>query len=126
MGIRGTGSTPDEAFAQAALAVTAVVTDLARVEPREEVTIECAGGGLEDLFFAWIDALVFEMSTRRMLFSRFDVRIEDGQLRARAQGEPVDRAKHEPAVEVKGPTLTELSVTRDAAGGWSAQCVVDV
>jgi SHS2 domain-containing protein len=31
-----------------------------------------------------------------------------------------------PAVEVKGATLTELKVSRNADGLWTAQCVVDV
>jgi len=61
-----------------------------------------------------------------MLFSRFEVELEDGRLRARAHGEPVDVARHRPAVEVKGPTLTELAVRREPDGSWLAQCVVDV
>jgi SHS2 domain-containing protein len=127
IGIRGIGATPEEAFAQAALAMTAAMTDVARVWPRDKITIESAGTDLEDLFFAFIDALVFEMSTRKMVFSQFDVRIDKGQVRARISGEPVDRQRHEPAVEVKGPTLTELRVSNDSATSeWTAQCVVDV
>lgn len=127
IGIRGIGATPEEAFAQAALAMTAAMTNVDRVRPRDEITIECAGTDLEDLFFAFIDALVFEMSTRKMVFSQFDVRIDNGQGRARISGEPVDRQRHEPAVEVKGPTLTELRVSNDSATSeWTAQCVVDV
>jgi SHS2 domain-containing protein len=127
IGIRGFGHTPEAAFANAALAMTAVVTEPANVEPRDHVRIECDGDGLEDLFYAWIDALVFETSTRGMLFGRFDVAIEGPHLTGHAWGEPVDRARHEPAVEVKGPTYTELRVAKDAATGtWVAQCVVDV
>lgn len=128
VGIRGIGATPEEAFAQAALAMTAAMTDLDRVRPREELTIEFPGtDDLEDLFFAFIDALVFEMSTRKMVFSQFDVRIDRGQLHARIRGEPVDRERHEPAVEVKGPTFTELRVSQDhSTHEWTSQCVVDV
>jgi SHS2 domain-containing protein len=127
VGIRGIGDTPEEAFAQAALAMTATMTDVARVRPRDEITIECVGADLEDLFFAFIDALVFEMSTRKMLFSQFEVRMDRRRLRARVRGEAVDRERHEPAVEVKGPTLTELRVSQQASTReWTAQCVVDV
>jgi tRNA nucleotidyltransferase (CCA-adding enzyme) len=127
MGIRGIGPTPAEAFAQAALAMTAVTTDLACVEACEQVSIECEAPSLEELFFDWIDALVFEMSTRNMLFGRFDVVVDGDRLSARIWGERVDRARHEPAVEIKGPTYTELSVSHDeSVGGWIAQCVVDV
>jgi tRNA nucleotidyltransferase (CCA-adding enzyme) len=127
IGVRGVGGTLDEAFAQVALAVTGVVTDPAHVRARDVVAITCAGDNAPDLLFAWIDALVFEMSTRHMLFARFDVRIAGAQLSALAWGEPVDRARHEPAIEVKGPTFTQLSVSQHATTGeWIAQCVVDV
>jgi tRNA nucleotidyltransferase (CCA-adding enzyme) len=106
---------------------TAVVTDRDHVEPRDEVVIECEAADLDELFFDWIDAVVFEMSTRQMLLGRFDVRIENGHLRGDVWGEPVDRARHEPAVEIKGRTYTELRVSHDSSKSeWTAQCVVDV
>jgi SHS2 domain-containing protein len=127
IGIRGVGQSAADAFAQAALAMTALITDLSLVAARDEVILRCEAPSLEDLFFDWIDALVFEMSTRRMLFARFDVRIENNRLIAHTWGERVDRKRHEPAVEVKGPTFTELRVIHDpSAGVWIAQCVVDV
>ena len=42
------------------------------------------------------------------------------------EGEPIDVARHEPAVEVKAATYAGLKVQRDAAGNWLAQCIVDV
>ena len=80
----------------------------------------------EILLADWLNALVFEMATRRMLFSRFDVQIEHGRLTASAHGERVDVARHQPAAEVKGATLSELEVACDAEGNWHAQCIVDV
>jgi tRNA nucleotidyltransferase (CCA-adding enzyme) len=35
-------------------------------------------------------------------------------------------ARHEPAVEVKGATYTDLFVGQNSGGAWVAQCVVDV
>jgi tRNA nucleotidyltransferase (CCA-adding enzyme) len=61
-----------------------------------------------------------------MLFRRFEVSIADHRLDAVAWGEPVDRLRHEPAVEPKGASYTELRVTRREDGAWVAQCVVDV
>ena len=61
-----------------------------------------------------------------MLFGKFRVRIHDRQLQGTAWGEPVDIERHHPAVEVKGATMTELSVRQDATGAWHARCVVDV
>ncbi|ROR32587.1 archease [Inmirania thermothiophila] len=127
IGVRGWGATPEEAFAHAALALVAVITDPARVRPREAVEITLEESDLEYLLYAWLGALVSEMALRRMLFGRFEVAIEDGtRLRGRAWGEPVDPDRHRPAVEVKGPTFTALAVRREPDGRWRAQCVVDV
>jgi SHS2 domain-containing protein len=125
IGVRGFGRTREQAFAGAALAVTGVVTDPAGVRPVEPVAIQCTGPDDELLLYAWLNALITEMALRRMLFSRFDVTIGRDRLSAVAHGEPVDVARHAPAVEVKGATFTELAVRRDG-DGWVAQCVVDV
>jgi tRNA nucleotidyltransferase (CCA-adding enzyme) len=66
------------------------------------------------------------MAVRGILLSRFHVIINGLHLEADVGGESVDVARHEPAVEVKGATLTELHVGEDASGLWTAQCIVDV
>lgn len=66
-----------------------------------------------------------QMAARRMLFSRFEVRIEDRQRHGLAWGEPVGPARHHPAVEVKGATDTALRVGRDD-DRWFAQAVLNV
>lgn len=125
VGIRGYGATPAEAFEQAALALTAAVTDPAGVAPTQAVEIACSAPDLEILLVDWLNALVYEMATRKLGFSRFDVRIEGERLTATAWGERLSAAKHAPAVEVKGATYTELRVA-EHDGGWLAQCVIDV
>lgn len=126
IGVRGCADTPSAAFEQAALALTAVVTDPAQVRPVESVHIRCSCPDLDMLLYDWMNSIVFQMATRRMLFSDFHVRIASGELDAEARGERVDVARHAPAVEVKGATFTELAVRRSAAGRWCAQCVLDV
>jgi SHS2 domain-containing protein len=125
VGVRGFGASLAEAFEQAALALTAAVADPAAVRPLERVELGCEAPDDELLLAAWLNALVYEMATRRMLFSRFRVRIEGGRLAAEAWGEPVRAAHHHPAVEVKGATYTTLRVARHGEG-WMAQTVVDV
>lgn len=126
IGVRGIASTLAGAFEQTAAAMTGVITDIATVQPRESVEIECSAPDAEFLLVDWLNALIFEMATRKMLFSRFAVSIAGDQLRGRAWGEPVDIARHQPAVEIKGATFTELRVVRTADQHWLAQCVIDV
>ncbi len=126
IGVRGFGSTREEAFAQAATAMTAVITSPEAVAPQIEVDVSCENPDSELLLVDWLNALVYEMATRNLLFGRYLVHIEDGVLTGKAWGEKVDRERHQPAVEVKGATYTDLRVARDASGTWVAQCVVDV
>lgn len=126
IGVRGIGATPEEAFEQAALAVTAAITEPARVAAGVAVEIECEAPDAELLLVDWLNALVYEMATRKLLFSRFEVRIAGNRLTARAFGEPADAARHQPAVEVKGATYTALRVVRGPGDEWTAQCVIDV
>jgi tRNA nucleotidyltransferase (CCA-adding enzyme) len=126
IGVRGIGASRAEAFAEAAVALTAVVTDPATVRADVAIDIECAAPDDEMLLADWLNALTYEMATRGMLFGRFAVTLHDHRLVGKAWGEPVDRTRHLPAVEVKGATYTALSVTQRADGAWVAQCVVDV
>ena len=125
IGVAGIGPTKAEAFRQAAMALTAVVTDLARVHAASDVAIECRSGSDDLLLLEWLNAVVYEMAVRSMLFADFVVSIDDDRLHATARGEPVDVDRHEPAVEIKGATMTALAVS-PIPGGWRAQCVVDV
>ncbi len=126
IGVRGLGNSAAAAFEQAALGLTAVVTDPALVGAQDRVAITCEAPSLDVLLVDWLNALIYEMTTRSMLFSRFEVSLDGLRLSATAEGEPVDLQKHEPVVEPKGATFTELRVESDDEGQWVAQCVVDV
>lgn len=126
IGVRGLAATLDQAFAQAALALTAVITDPAAVAPRELIRLSCKAPDAELLLVDWLNTLIYEMATRNMLFSRFEVHVEGERLEAQVWGEKLDARRHLPAVEVKGATYTALKVARRPDGNWLAQCVVDV
>lgn len=131
VGLMGEGPTREAAFAACLEAMTAAICDPASVAPAEPVTLACEGADDELLLYAFLNALVFEMATRRMLFRRAEVAIagaggERRRLRATAWGEPVDAKRHQPAVEVKGATMTMLRVAPGPDGRWQARCVIDV
>jgi SHS2 domain-containing protein len=125
IGVEGWGPSLAAAFEEAALALTAAVTT-AHIAPAAQVEVSCEAPDLEILFVEWLNAIIYEMAVRRMLFGRFSVRIGGTRLSGTLWGEPVDRARHEPACEAKGATYTALQVARSEGGTWSARCVVDV
>jgi len=130
IGVRGIGRTREAAFAQAAAALTAVSIDPSTVRDRLRTTFSCRAPDESLLLADWLNELVYDMATTGRVYGRFDVVIRDspdGQLlEAVAAGEPIDPRRHQPVVEVKGATYTELHVGRRADGLWIAQCVVDV
>ncbi|MDH3609147.1 MAG: archease [Gammaproteobacteria bacterium] len=125
IGIRGFGISINEAFEQAALAMTAVITNPNTIANNEMIEIVCEEPDEELLFVDWLNALVYEMATRNMLFGKYQVSVINGSLQGQAWGEKIDILKHEPIVEVKGATYTSLSVKQDDSS-WIAQCVIDV
>ena len=126
IGLRGRGATLEAALAGVGTALAAVVTDPAGIAPRVPVLICCRAPTPDFLLLDWLNTLIYEMATRAMLFSRFDIVADATSLTATAWGEPVDIERHQPAVEVKGATLTGLGLARAPDGDWVAECVVDV
>lgn len=126
IGVRGFGASVEEAFEQAAIALTAVVADVSRISESETVEVRCDAPDLELLFVSWLNAVIYEMAVRTMLFRAFRVVMSGCSLTGTLFGEKVDPERHRVAVETKGATVTALQVHREQDGQWAAQCVVDV
>jgi tRNA nucleotidyltransferase (CCA-adding enzyme) len=126
IGVRGIGGQLHEAFEQAGLALTAVITDPDTVRARQSLQLECSADDNDYLFYEWLNQLIYLMATEHMLFSRFEVKLDHHRLQATVWGEALDRQRHQPVVEIKGATLTELCVRQRDDGSWLAQTIVDV
>jgi SHS2 domain-containing protein len=126
IGVCGRGPDVASAFAQAGLALTAIITEVDKVEAKNSLTVHCQAPNLELLFTEWLNELIYLMSTEKMLFSQFQVNISGNTLQATIHGENVDLQRHEPAVEIKGATFTGLKVEQREDGSWQACTVVDV
>jgi SHS2 domain-containing protein len=142
IGIKASAKSLDKTFEQAAIALTAIITEPEKVEAKEPVQIECSAENEELLLVNWLSAVIYEMDVRKMLFSRFEVRIDPApsgnsilnarrcgvdnlNLSATIWGEKINPEKHSPAVEPKAVTYNQLSV-KNEKGKWIVQCVIDV
>ncbi len=126
IGLRAVAPTREALFEFMGEALTAVITEPEDVHSAETVTVTCEAPDDALLLVDWLNALVYEMATRRMIFGAWQVELAGHRLVARVAGEPVDRLRHQPVVEVKGATYTDLLVEQDVEGNWRGQCVVDV
>lgn len=125
IGIRGFGTTIEEAFENAAVALYSVMVNIDTIEPKEKKAIAASAPDRELLLVEWLNALLAVSDIERMVFSKFKVTIEGQSLSGIAWGELLDRDRHETRVEVKGATYHMLKVS-EQDGKFTAQCVVDV
>ncbi len=126
IGIRGTGRSREDAFARAAAALAAIVVEPKSVSRAEVVSIACAAPDDRLLLYDWLNAVVFEMAVRRMVFGCFKVSLLGQTLEGRAWGEAMDPDRHKPALEPKGATMSGLKVEQAPDGTWIAECIIDV
>ena len=125
IGIRGFGGTVKEAFENAAVAMYSVMVNIDAVRIKEKRTVIVSAPDRELLLVEWLNALLAISDIDRLIFSKFEVKIEGTTLSGAAWGEKLDRDRHDPNVEVKGATYHLLSV-KEHDGKFTAQCVVDV
>jgi SHS2 domain-containing protein len=124
VGIIGRGERAEDALVAAAQAVFALTTRLADVRPLERLEIEFEEADAEYALVAWLNLLVARAQERGLALGRFALARVGDRWKGEAWGEPW-REGLERGTDVKGATLTMLSVKR-GEGGWDARCVVDV
>lgn len=123
--IQAEGPTLGAAFAEAALAMIGLVTDPAAIRLEETIEIDCDAPSAEQLLVKWLDAVVYEMKARGMIFGVFKVDTDGFQLHAEASGEHVPQERQGPAIRLKGATLKGLAVSEDLEDEWRVECTVD-
>jgi len=126
LGLIITGKNMGDLYANAALAVFDIITDLARVEAHETRRILVEGGGLEDLLINYLREILYLYNGEHWLLKEIRVvRVDDNALEAEAQGEPLDGRKHEIRKEIKAVTYHQAQV-RKMKTGWEARVIFDV
>jgi SHS2 domain-containing protein len=124
IGVVGRGATVEQAFEAAAEATFAIMTDPASLRESEDVSVSFAEEDLELALVQWLNALIGAARERGLALRRFALSRDGQRWNGRAWGERW-RDDTERGVEVKGATLTMLSV-KSGADGWEARCIVDV
>ena len=126
LGLRVYGSSLAELFENAGFALFDVLTDMARVKPRQTLSFRLQRDNMEELLVEWLGSLLYEFDAGRLLFSRFSVEHIDGLwLAASARGEQFSPGCHEIKTRLKAVTYHGLSIRREN-GLWQATVVIDV
>ena len=123
-GVIGRGATLQDAFVHAAEATFALMCDPITVAQDERIDVEFKEDDVELALDTWLNLLLAHANERGLALGCFELAREANTWRGAAWGEPW-RADMERGTQVKGATLTALSV-KPQGGGWEARCVVDL
>ena len=124
IGVVGRGASIEEAFAQAATSMFAIMAEPGTVQPLEPIEVDFDEDDVELALVRWLNALLAQARERGLVLCRFELQRRGDHWHGLARGEPW-RDSHARGTEVKGATLTALAV-RQGEAGWQARCVVDV
>jgi len=124
IGIIGRGTTLEMAFESAAKAMFAIMAEELPQPFRAKVDFVFEEEDVEFALVRWLNGLIAHAQSRHLILGRFELKREGGQWHAKAWGVPWSREIVR-GVEVKGATLTMLSV-EEKAGLWEVRCIVDV
>ncbi len=126
LGLRVRASDWNELFADAGKGLFSMIVDnLADVRPEQSVSIRIEGQDREYLLFDWLNELLYRFDSEHLVFSQFEVQVNDGGLHATVRGEPLDPDRHRLDHEVKAITYHRLKVEQ-TADGWEAEVIVDI
>ena len=143
VGFRAYGSSLEELFANAALAMMSLGCELAAVEEREQREIAATGGDLEALLYSWLAEILAVGDAEQFVFRRAEItqlsppgkaqasergastETATGRVRGIVRGEKFDRARHHAGTYIKAVTYHQLRVERTPEG-WRAQVFLDV
>lgn len=129
VGIRAWGSTLAEAFVEAARALFGLMVDLSAVRVEQTVSVELHAASPETLLADWLNRLILERDRTGCVFSSFHVVItsqdEKFSLAGHASGEPFDRERHDPRIDVKAVTYNGLRILQET-NRVQIECVLDI
>lgn len=111
------GSTLEQVFEQAALAMFNVIIDTTVLKPEKNVEISIKSTGLDDLLYDYLSELLYLFEVETIIFGHFTVNSinmsNNGYtLVGHASGETTDPKKHCFDCEVKAVTYHQLSIEK--------------
>ena len=107
-------------------AMCSVMYDLEKVEPKKKILVKIQGKNREELLHNFLDAVLFEIQSKGMIFRCFRVlSISKQYAEIQLRGEEIDRERHELKSDIKAVTWHGFSI-REEEDKWIAKVLVDV
>jgi len=125
---RAYGKTMEEAFSNAALALTKVITDPDKVEPKVEKTIKIESEDEKALLYDFLEQFIVLLDSENFLLNSIEnIEIEkDTKLKLRAviAGDS-DLSKYKTETHIKAVTYQEMEIKKEK-GKYMLQVILDL
>jgi len=106
-----------------------MVEDLKSIKTNQKYTFKVESQERDLLLFEFLEKLVIEKDANQMLFSEFEVKINQTDKKFMvsviAHGEHIDYDRHELCADVKAVTLHKFSLTKEKEN-WKAAMILDI
>ena len=120
------GGTLEEAFGSVAKAMFNAMTPIEKIIEGESRSFEVEGDDLGGLLFNFLDELLYIHEVELMVFSGFELVIDQGQNRLNAvcRGEHFDLGRHEQGIAIKAVTFHNMNIEK-VESRWEIRIVFD-
>ncbi|MEM3711986.1 MAG: archease [Thermoproteota archaeon] len=127
--VQAYGRDLEEAFENAALGLTGVITDVSLIRPEQVVEETVEAEDVQMLLYKWLEAILVRLDAEQMVFSEFDVKIEKGEdryiLKALMKGERFKPGHHTSGTHVKAVTLHDMEI-EESPGKARVKVLLDI
>jgi SHS2 domain-containing protein len=120
------GANLKKAFANAALGMFSIMTDIKKVNETAVRDVEVKADEMKVLLVSWLNELLFICEVEKILFKRFNIsELSETRIVAKCYGEKIDPKRHRIKTEIKAATyhMTQIEEKRD---GVRLQVLFDI
>lgn len=125
VGIRAVGDSLEECFSNAALGLYSLITDLDKIETKEEIDISISEDNIENLVVCFLNELIYVFDTQGFIGRSINLKIIGNSLVAKISGEKFNADKHDRKLLIKAATYHNL-VVRKQESRWIAEIIFDI
>lgn len=129
VGIKAYGLSCEEAFINAGIGMYSLITDIEKVDAKQEIDIETKSDSLEGLLVAYLNELIFQFDTYGFIGKRIEIIAISYQpsafMKVKVYGEEFDPGRHERRLLVKAATYHNITVEK-INDKWEIEVIFDI
>jgi SHS2 domain-containing protein len=126
LAVRVIGNSQADLFANSAFALFDVMTDVDKIEIKEQLPLEVEGTDRDDLLVNWMRELLYLYQGSGYMLKEFKVHdVKDTMVKAEVCGEKIDPDRHEIRKEISAVAYNQGRMQK-TGNQWTAQLIFEI